>query len=239
MALEARAFTAPGAARCCDGCRTRGRQQLARWLLLLGSICLSCGVAFRRGEAAVSAGLVLAGVSYRYAGALGRARRRSICVLEPGRVVATWRGPQRIGQVDALPVVARLTAERDRRAAGRLGPDRRRRDGSTRPHAAGPALRAAVPERNPRPTLEHDATVLEEVAFGPCNLGCRAAEGGGAGTGGPCARLGSSRWPPRDPARLSGGQGQLVALASVLALGRAIWSSMSRRASSIRPGPGS
>jgi energy-coupling factor transporter ATP-binding protein EcfA2 len=61
------------------------------------------------------------------------------------------------------------------------------------------------------------ATVFEEVAFGPANLGLPAAE-----------VVDRVRWAlgvvaieglaSRDPARLSGGQGQLVALASVLAL---------------------
>jgi energy-coupling factor transporter ATP-binding protein EcfA2 len=61
------------------------------------------------------------------------------------------------------------------------------------------------------------ATVFEEVAFGPCNLGLPVAEvvervwwALGA--------VGGAELAPRDPARLSGGQGQLVALASVLAL---------------------
>jgi energy-coupling factor transporter ATP-binding protein EcfA2 len=60
-------------------------------------------------------------------------------------------------------------------------------------------------------------TVFEEVAFGPRNLGLPAAE---------VIRrsewaldmVGASDLAPRDPGRLSGGQAQLVALASVLAL---------------------
>ena len=61
------------------------------------------------------------------------------------------------------------------------------------------------------------ATVFEEVAFGPCNLGLAAGEviervwwALGA--------VGIEGLAPRDPARLSGGQSQLVALAGVLAL---------------------
>jgi energy-coupling factor transporter ATP-binding protein EcfA2 len=61
------------------------------------------------------------------------------------------------------------------------------------------------------------ATVFEEVGFGPCNLGLPVAEvverawwALGA--------VGIEKLAPRDPARLSGGEGQLVALASVLAL---------------------
>jgi energy-coupling factor transporter ATP-binding protein EcfA2 len=61
------------------------------------------------------------------------------------------------------------------------------------------------------------ATVFEEVAFGPCNLGLPVPEVvervwwalGAVGVG---------ELAPRDPGRLSGGQAQLVALASVLAM---------------------
>jgi energy-coupling factor transporter ATP-binding protein EcfA2 len=59
--------------------------------------------------------------------------------------------------------------------------------------------------------------VFEEVAFGPCNLGLAVSEvvervwwALGA--------VGVEELAPRDPGRLSGGQAQLVALASVLAL---------------------
>jgi energy-coupling factor transporter transmembrane protein EcfT len=40
MALEARAFTAPGRRTLLRRLPDSRRQQLARWLLLLGSICL-------------------------------------------------------------------------------------------------------------------------------------------------------------------------------------------------------
>ncbi len=61
------------------------------------------------------------------------------------------------------------------------------------------------------------ATVFEEVAFGPCNLGLPANDviervWGALGA------VGIDALAPRDPARLSGGQAQLVALAAVLAL---------------------
>jgi energy-coupling factor transporter ATP-binding protein EcfA2 len=61
------------------------------------------------------------------------------------------------------------------------------------------------------------ASVFEEVAFGPVNLGLPPSEiiervGWALGV------VGIDALAPRDPARLSGGQGQLVALASVLAL---------------------
>ena len=61
------------------------------------------------------------------------------------------------------------------------------------------------------------ATVFEEVAFGPCNLGLPAAEIAER-VWRALAAVGIEALAPRDPARLSGGQSQLVALAGVLAL---------------------
>ena len=61
------------------------------------------------------------------------------------------------------------------------------------------------------------ATVFEEIAFGPCNLGL-AIEEVVERVWWALRIVGIEPLAPRDPARLSGGQGQLVALASVLAL---------------------
>jgi energy-coupling factor transport system ATP-binding protein len=61
------------------------------------------------------------------------------------------------------------------------------------------------------------ATVFEEVAFGPCNLNLAAADVVER-VWWALAALGIEALAPREPTRLSGGQGQLVALASVLAL---------------------
>ena len=61
------------------------------------------------------------------------------------------------------------------------------------------------------------ATVFEEVAFGPCNLGLAVAEIV-ARVWWALGAVGVEELAPRDPGRLSGGQAQLVALASVLAL---------------------
>ena len=61
------------------------------------------------------------------------------------------------------------------------------------------------------------ATVFEEVAFGPCNLGLPPDEVIER-VWWALAAVGVDALAPRDPERLSGGQGQLVALAAVLAL---------------------
>ncbi len=61
------------------------------------------------------------------------------------------------------------------------------------------------------------ATVFEEVAFGPCNLGLPIAEVVDR-VWWAMRAVGVEELAPRDPSRLSGGQSQLVALAGVLAL---------------------
>lgn len=62
------------------------------------------------------------------------------------------------------------------------------------------------------------ATVFEEVALGPMNLGLPVAETL-ARARRALATLRIEHLADRDPARLSGGQGQLVAIASLLAMG--------------------
>jgi energy-coupling factor transport system ATP-binding protein len=62
------------------------------------------------------------------------------------------------------------------------------------------------------------ATVFEEVALGPMNLGLPVAETL-ARTRKALATLRIEHLADRDPARLSGGQGQLVAIAGLLAMG--------------------
>ena len=61
------------------------------------------------------------------------------------------------------------------------------------------------------------ATVFEEVAFGPANMGVPRDELI-ARTAGALESLAIAHLAERDPARLSGGQQQLVAIASILAL---------------------
>ena len=60
-------------------------------------------------------------------------------------------------------------------------------------------------------------TVSSEIAFGPLNLGLSAAEATRRGERA-VARLGLAELVDRNPARLSGGQQQLVGIASMLAM---------------------
>lgn len=85
-----------------------------------------------------------------------------------------------------------------------------------RPHEA--AQRAGILFQNPLTQLSGTTTtVFEEVAFGPRNLGASMTDVL-ATVEWALATLGIDHLAPRDPQRLSGGQAQLVALASVLAL---------------------
>ena len=85
-----------------------------------------------------------------------------------------------------------------------------------RPHEL--AQRCGLLFQNPATQLSGTtATVFEEVAFGPCNLGLPAGEIVER-VWRALRAVGVEDLAARDPARLSGGQGQLVALASVLAL---------------------
>jgi energy-coupling factor transporter ATP-binding protein EcfA2 len=163
----------------------------------------------------VSAGLVLAGASYRYAGALGAALAAVDLRLEPGRVVGV-AGANESGKSTLCLVVAGLAPSV---IGGRLDGSVRI-DGvetaATRPHEL--AQRCGLLFQNASTQLSNTtATVLEEVAFGPCNLGLPAAEVVER-VWWALRAVGIEPLAPRDPARLSGGQGQLVALASVLAL---------------------
>jgi energy-coupling factor transporter ATP-binding protein EcfA2 len=157
----------------------------------------------------------LSAVHYRYAGGAGEALHGVALLLEPGRVVGVV-GANEAGKSTLCLVAAGLAPAV---IGGRLeGTVRIDGDPSTslRPHEL--AQRCGVLQANPVVQLSHTtATVFEEVAFGPCNLALPVGE-----------VVGRVRWAmeaigigdlgPRDPLRLSGGQAQLVALASVLAL---------------------
>jgi energy-coupling factor transport system ATP-binding protein len=85
-----------------------------------------------------------------------------------------------------------------------------------KPHEA--AQRAGVLFQNPETQLSGTAaTVFEEVAFGPRNVGLELAQLV-AQVEAALEAVGIADLAARDPQRLSGGQAQLVALASVLAL---------------------
>lgn len=157
----------------------------------------------------------LATVRYRYAGSTSAALGPIDLRVEPGRVVGV-AGANESGKTTLCLVAAGVAPAV---VGGKL-------DGSVRidgvdaatlrPHEL--AQRCGLLFQHASTQLSHTtATVFEEVAFGPCNLGL------------PVAEVVERVWmalravriealAPRDPARLSGGQGQLVALASVLAL---------------------
>jgi energy-coupling factor transporter ATP-binding protein EcfA2 len=157
----------------------------------------------------------LASVRYRYAGSSSAALGPIDLQVQPGRVVGV-AGANESGKTTLCLAAAGL-------APGVIGG---RLEGSVRidgvdaatlrPHEI--AQRCGLLFQHASTQLSHTtATVFEEIAFGPCNLGLPAAD--------VIERVrwalrtvGLERLASRDPARLSGGQGQLVALASVLAL---------------------
>ena len=157
----------------------------------------------------------LEGVGYRYAGAGDSALRAIDLRVEPGRVVGVAGGNES-GKTTLCLVAAGL-------APGVIGGKLAgsvRIDGvdatTLRPHEL--AQRCGLLFQNASTQLSNTAaTVFEEVGFGPCNLGLPVAEVVDR-VWWALRAVGIDALAPRDPARLSGGQGQLVALASVLAL---------------------
>jgi len=169
---------------------------------------------------ATSPGLELEGVSDTYAGARSPSLRDVTLRLEPGRVLGI-AGANESGKTTLGLVVSGLAP---RTIGGRLGGSRRL---AGPPAGGGPGT---APSRDRLATdcgmlfqhaaaqLTHAApTVFEEVAFGPCNLGLALPEVVERVWWGLRA-VGIEALAQRDPARLSGGQIQLVALAGVLAL---------------------
>jgi energy-coupling factor transport system ATP-binding protein len=159
--------------------------------------------------------LVLEGVRYRYAGARTRALDGVELVVEAGRVTGVV-GANDAGKSTLCLVAAGL-------APGVIGGHLEGRvtiagldTARGRPHEA--AQRCGSLFQNPSTQLSGTtASVWEEVAFGPRNLALpldQIVERVEAAM----ATLGISALADRDPGRLSGGQAQLVALASILAL---------------------
>jgi energy-coupling factor transporter ATP-binding protein EcfA2 len=157
----------------------------------------------------------LAAAGYRYAGASRFALRSIDLRLEPGRLVGVV-GANESGKTTLCLVAAGI-------APGVVGGQLEgsvRVDGqetmALRPYEL--AQRCGLLFQNAATQLSNTtATVFEEVGFGPCNLGLPVADviervwwALGA--------VGIDSLAPRDPTRLSGGQAQLVALATVLAL---------------------
>jgi energy-coupling factor transporter ATP-binding protein EcfA2 len=157
----------------------------------------------------------LAAARYRYVGAAAAALGPLDLRLEPGRVVGV-AGANESGKSTLCLVAAGVApvgiggrlegaATIDGRATGSLA-------------AYELAQRCGLLFQHADTQLSHTtATVFEEVAFGPCHLGL-APDEVAERVWGAMAAVGVDGLAPRDPLRLSGGQAQLVALASVLAM---------------------
>ena len=159
--------------------------------------------------------LALTSVSYRYAGTPRDVLAGITLEVTPGHVTGLV-GPNEAGKSTLCLVASGLApAAIGGRIEGSVtidGVETR----SLRPHEL--AQRCGVLFQNPTTQLSGTAvTVWEELAFGPRNLGLPIAEIVNR-VEWAMATLGIGTLAPRDPARLSGGQAQLVALASVLAL---------------------
>jgi energy-coupling factor transporter ATP-binding protein EcfA2 len=161
-------------------------------------------------------GLVLSGVCYRYAGATRKALDGADIVVRPGEVVGVV-GPNDAGKSTLCLVAAGL-------APGTIGGTLEGSvtvDGAEtreqKPHQH--AQQTGILFQNPATQLSGTTrSVWEEVAFGPRNLGLPLGEVVDR-TDAALAALRITQLGERDPGRLSGGQAQLVALASVVALG--------------------
>jgi energy-coupling factor transport system ATP-binding protein len=165
------------------------------------------------------AAVELVGARYGYASARGWALDGVDLVVQPGRVLGVV-GSNEAGKSTLCLVAAGLAPTV---IGGRLqgtvrlgGADVR----GLRPHEA--AQRAGILFQDPRTQLSGTAgSTWEEIAFGPRNLGLglddivqRVEEA--------LTTLRIEALAPRDPMRLSGGEAQLVALASVVALRPAV-----------------
>lgn len=161
-------------------------------------------------------GLILSDVRYRYAGATGHALDGADVTVRPGEVVGVV-GPNDAGKSTLCLVAAGL-------APGTIGgtlegsvtvDGAETRDQKPHQHAQ----QTGVLFQNPATQLSGTTrSVWEEVAFGPRNLGLPLGEVV-ARTDAALEALRITQLGERDPGRLSGGQAQLVALASVMALG--------------------
>lgn len=159
--------------------------------------------------------LRLAGVSYRYAGSNVDVLRDITLEVTPGRVVGVT-GPSESGKSTLCLVAAGLApAVIGGTVQGSVALDGN--DALSLPaHARARACGSLF--QNPTTQLSGTArTVWEEIAFGPRNLGLTLPDVVERVDASATA-LGIEGLLARDPARLSGGQAQLVALATVLAL---------------------
>ena len=159
--------------------------------------------------------LTLAGARYRYAGTARDVLDGIDLEVAPGRVVGL-AGANESGKSTVCLVASGLApASIGGRLDGSVSIDGIETKGMA-PHEA--AQRCGVLFQNPTTQLSGTTvTVFEEIAFGPRNLGLEIGEIVGR-VEWVLDTLGIAALAPKDPARLSGGQAQLVALASVLAL---------------------
>ena len=159
--------------------------------------------------------LTLEGVGYHYPATDEPSLAGVTFGLGPGEVVGVVGANEAGKSTLCLVAAGRAPVIVGGRLAGTVLVDG---DRSTdlRPHEL--AQRCGLLGQDPWSQLSGTArTVFEEVAFGPCNLGLPLAEVVER-VGWALAVLGIAHLAHRHPERLSGGQAQLVTLASVLAL---------------------
>ena len=159
--------------------------------------------------------MVMRDARYAYAGTSRQVLAGVDLVVQSGRVVAVV-GPNEAGKSTLCLVAAGLAPIA---IGGRLDGSVLLGGDETRTLAAHQAAqRCGILFQNPATQLSGTtSTVWEEVAFGPRNLGLDGGEIVER-VDGAMATLGITAIADRDPQRLSGGQAQLIALASVLAL---------------------
>ena len=159
--------------------------------------------------------LSLRSVTYRYAGSSRRVLRSLDLSIERGEVLGVV-GANDAGKSTLCLVAAGLAPTTiGGRLDGEVAIDGAPSAGA-RPHEL--AQRCGVLFQNPVTQLSGTtSTVWEEIAFGPRNLGL-ALEAIVERVAWALSLLNIDVLAPRDPARLSGGQAQLVALAAVLAM---------------------
>ncbi len=159
--------------------------------------------------------LVLDDVTYRYAGSARSALEGIDLTIRPGEVVGVV-GANEAGKSTMCLVAAGLApATIGGRLDGRVTIDDLM-TAQARPHEL--AQRCGVLFQNPMTQLSGTSpTVWEEIAFGPRNLGLALAEIVDR-VDAALQALAIADLAPRDPQRLSGGQAQLVALASMVAM---------------------
>ena len=159
--------------------------------------------------------LNMVGASYTYAGTTKPVLVDIDLAVPAGRVLGVV-GPNDAGKSTLCLVAAGLAPTSiGGRLAGSVTLDGTETI-DLKPYEA--AQRCGILFQNPETQLSGTAsTVFEEVAFGPRNIGLDLPEIVDR-VDRSLALLGIEHLAPRDPDRLSGGQAQLVALASVLAL---------------------